>query len=154
MWLEDPVPPENIEAMRRVTQNTRTPISSGENYYLRFGFREALGKGALDVIAPDLQKCGGLLESRKIADMADAPHCIASPIGTVASAHVAAIPNFLALKCHGMSVPFWNDVVTGFDGPVIEDGYVKVPEAPGLGIELNEEVAREYARPGEPFFEE
>lgn len=161
MWLEDPVPPENIEAMRRVTQSTKTPVSSGENYYLRYGFREALEKGALDIIAPDLQKCGGLLEGRKIADMADAhyvavaPHCIASPLGTVASAHVcAAIPNFLALEWHGMSVPFWNDMVTGTDGDVIQNGYITVPDAPGIGVELNEEVAREYARPGEPFFGE
>jgi L-alanine-DL-glutamate epimerase-like enolase superfamily enzyme len=161
MWLEDPVPPENIEAMRRVTQSTRTPISSGENYYLRFGFREALEKGALDIIAPDLQKVGGLLEGRRIADMADAhyvavaPHCIASPVGTIASAHVAAaIPNFLALEWHGMSVPFWDDMVVGFDGPVIQEGYVKVPEGPGLGVELNEEMASEYARESEPFFDE
>jgi L-alanine-DL-glutamate epimerase-like enolase superfamily enzyme len=161
MWLEDPVPPENIEAQRRVTQSTKTPISSGENYYLRYGFREALEKGALDIIAPDLQKVGGLLEARRIADMADtyyvavAPHCIASPIGTVASAHVAAaIPNFLALEWHGMSVPFWDDMAVGFDGAVIQDGYVRVPEGPGLGVELNEQVAREYAREGEPFFGE
>jgi hypothetical protein len=56
MWLEDPVPPENIEAMRRVTQSTKTPISSGENYYMRFGFREALEKEALDIIAPTCRK--------------------------------------------------------------------------------------------------
>jgi L-alanine-DL-glutamate epimerase-like enolase superfamily enzyme len=161
MWLEDPVPPENIEAMRRVTKSTRTPIASGENYYMRFGFREALETGALDIVAPDLQKVGGLMEGRKICDMADtyytavAPHCIASPVGTIASAHVAAsIPNFLALEWHGMSVPFWEDMVTGFDGPVIKDGFVRVPEGPGLGVELNEEVAREYALDGEPFFEE
>lgn len=161
MWLEDPVPPENVEAMRRVTGSTKTPISSGENYYMRYGFRESLEKGALDIIAPDLQKTGGLLEGRKISDMADAhyvavaPHCIASPIGTIASAHVcAAVPNFLALEWHGMSVPFWEDMVTGSDGPIIKDGYIEVPEAPGLGVELNEEVAREYARPGEPFFGE
>src|ERR671920_1536653 len=113
MWLEDPVPPENIEAIRRVTQSTKTPISSGENYYMRFGFREALEKGALDIIAPELQKVGGLLEARKICDMA-----------------------------------------TGYDGPVIQDGWIRVPETPGLGVELNEEVAREYALKGEPFFEE
>lgn len=161
MWLEDPVPPENIEAMRRVTQSTKTPISSGENYYLRYGFREALEKGALDIIAPDLQKAGGLLEGRRIADMADthyvavAPHCISSPVGTVASAHVAAAsPNFLALEWHGMSVPFWDEMISGFDGPIIRDGFIRVPEAPGLGVELNEEVARRYARPGEPFFGE
>ena len=159
MWLEDPVPPENVEALRRVTRSTRTPIASGENLYLRHGFREALERGALDIAAPDLQKCGGLLEGRRIADMADAhyvavaPHCIASPIGTVAAAHVAAaVPNFLALEWHGMSVPFWEEMAAGFDGPVIRDGYIEVPEAPGLGVELNEEVARRYAREGEPFF--
>jgi L-alanine-DL-glutamate epimerase-like enolase superfamily enzyme len=161
MWLEDPVPPENIEAMRRVTKGTRTPICSGENYYMRFGFREALEKGALDIVAPDLQKVGGLLEGRKIADMADThyvavtPHCIASPVGTIASVHVgSAIPNFLALEWHGMSVPFWEEMVIGIEGPIMEEGYIKVPEAPGLGVELNEEVAREYAREGEPFFEQ
>lgn len=161
MWLEDPVPPENVEAMCRVTQSTKTPISSGENLYMRYGFREALEKGALDIAAPDFQKTGGLLEARKIADMADAhyvavaPHCIASPVGTIASAHVAAaVPNFLALEWHGMSVPFWEDMVVGFDGPVIEDGFIRVPEKPGLGVELNEEVARRYARKNEPFFGE
>ena len=160
MWLEDPVPPENIEAMGRVTRSTKTPISSGENYYMRYGFREALEKGALDIIAPDFQKTGGLLEGRRISDMADAhyvavaPHCIASPIGTVASAHVAAaIPNFLALEWHGMSVPFWEDMAAGFKGPVIQDGFITVPDGPGLGVELNGEVARKYARKGEPFFE-
>ena len=161
MWLEDPVPPENIAAMRRVTRSTRTPISSGENYYLRYGFREALETGGLDIIAPDIQKAGGLLEARKIADLADthytavAPHCIASPVGTLASAHVcAAIANFLALEWHGMSVPFWGEMVTGLDGPVIEDGYITVPDSPGIGVELNEEVARRYVREGEPFFGE
>jgi gluconate/galactonate dehydratase len=84
-----------------------------------------------------------------------APHCIASPIGTVANVHVAAaIPNFLALEWHGMSVPFWNDLAVGFDGPVIDGGRVKVPDAPGLGVSLNLDLAREYARPDEPFFDE
>jgi gluconate/galactonate dehydratase len=161
MWLEDPVPPENLPALARVTQSTRTPIATGENLYLRHGFREALETGALDVAAPDLQKTGGLLEARRIADLADthyvsvAPHCIASPIGTMASAHVAtAIPNFLALEWHGMSVPFWEELATGLDRPVIEAGHIVVPDAPGLGVELDEEVARRYAKPGEPFFDE
>ncbi|HEX6509735.1 MAG TPA: mandelate racemase/muconate lactonizing enzyme family protein [Chloroflexota bacterium] len=161
LWLEDPVPPENVDALRRVTQSTRTPIASGENYYMRYGCREALETGAVDIIAPDLQKTGGLLEGRKIADLADthyvavAPHCIASPIGAIASAHVAAaIPNFLALEWHGMSVPFWDDMVIGLDGPVIRDGFIAVPDGPGLGVELNESVARRYAKAGEGWFEE
>jgi L-alanine-DL-glutamate epimerase-like enolase superfamily enzyme len=161
MWLEDPVPPENVAALRRVTQSTTTPIATGENGYLRHGFREAFETGAISIAAPDLQKTGGLLEARRIADFADthyislAPHNIASPIGTIASAHVAAaIPNFLCLEWHGMSVPFWNDLAVGWDGPVIQNGRIAVPDRPGLGVELNLDLAREYARAGEPFFDE
>ena len=138
-------------------------ISTGENGYMRHGFREAFECGAIDIAAPDPQKTGGLLETRRIADYADthyismAPHCIASPIGTIANVHVcAAIPNFLALEWHGMSVPFWNDLAVGWEGggPVIDRGRIKVPEAPGLGVTLNLDLARQYARPDEPFFDE
>jgi gluconate/galactonate dehydratase len=84
-----------------------------------------------------------------------APHCIASPIGTIAAVHVAAaVPNFLALEWHGMSVPYWDDLALGWDGPVIDQGRIRVPDSPGLGVELNLDVAREYARRGEPFFDE
>jgi L-alanine-DL-glutamate epimerase-like enolase superfamily enzyme len=159
LWLEDPVPPENVAALRRVTTSTTTPIATGENGYLRHGFREAFETGAISIAAPDLQKTGGLLEARRIADFADthyismAPHCIASPIGTVAAAHVAAaIPNFLALEWHGMSVPFWEEMVV--EGPVIAGGRISVPTGPGLGVSLNLDVAREHARVGEPFFDE
>src|SRR3954463_5505158 len=161
MWLEDPVPPENVSALARVTNSTSTPIATGENGYMRHGFREAFESGALDIAAPDPQKTGGLLETRRIADYADthyismAPHCIASPIGTIANVHVAAaIPNFLALEWHGMSVPFWTELANDWVGPVIDGGRVKVPETPGLGVSLNLDLAREYARPGEPFFDE
>lgn len=64
------------------------------------------------------------------------------------------MPNFLALEWHVMSVPFWEDMVVGFGGLVIQDGYVQVPEAPSLGVELNEDVAREYARESKSFFGE
>jgi len=91
LWLEEPVPPENVDAMRDVRESTSTPVCSGENLFLRHGFRELLEKRAVDIIMPDMSKCGGLLESRKIADMAHtyyipvAPHCQASPIGTMAA---------------------------------------------------------------------
>ena len=104
---EEPVPPENVDAMRDVRESTRTPICGGENVFLRHGFRAILESQAVDILMPDIQKCGGLLESRKIADMAHvysvpvAPHCVVSPIGTMASCHVcAAIPNFLVLEWH------------------------------------------------------
>src|SRR3954453_2086187 len=155
MWLEDPVPPENAAALLRVTQSTTTPIATGENGYLRHGFREAFELGAISIAAPDVQKTGGLLEARRIADFADthyisvAPHCIASPIGTIAAAHVAtAIPNFLCLEWHGMSVPFWEDLV--LEGPVISGGRIAVPSGPGLGVTLDLDVARQHGRADEP----
>ena len=161
LWLEDPLPPENNDALARVTAATATPIATGENHYQRHHFRELFEREAVDIIAPDFQKVGGLLEGRRIADMADvhyltvAPHNISGPIGTMAAAHLsAAIPNFLALEWHAASVPFFDDLFTGGRGPMIEKGYIKVPEKPGLGIEFNERVAYKYRKPGEAFFDQ
>ena len=71
LWLEDPIPPENIAAMEGVTKSTRTPICTGENFYTRFGFRDLIETQAADIISPDMAKAGGLLEGRRIADLAD-----------------------------------------------------------------------------------
>jgi L-alanine-DL-glutamate epimerase-like enolase superfamily enzyme len=87
-------------------------------------------------------------------DLLVAPHCIASAIGTLASAHLcAAIPNFTVLEFHSQDVPFWDDLYVGLPHPLIRNGRVQVPDTPGLGVELNEPVAREYAKRGEGFFE-
>lgn len=159
LWLEEPVPAENIDAMRDIRQSTKTPICCGENLFLRHGFRELLEKRAADIIMPDIQKCGGLLEARKIADMAHtyyvpfAPHCVVSPIGTMASCHVcAAVPNFLVLEWHWISrLQLWRDFVK--EGEIIEKGYVTVTDRPGLGVEMNEEAARKSQMPGSKWFE-
>ncbi|WP_307341030.1 mandelate racemase/muconate lactonizing enzyme family protein [Caldalkalibacillus uzonensis] len=160
LWMEDPVPPENIYSLHWVTHATSVPIASGENHYLRHQFYEILQKQAVNILAPDFQKVGGLLEARRIADLADmhnvavAPHNISSPIGTVAAAHVcAAIPNFLVLEWHSASVPFWNDLVKDSDKPLIHNGYLTLTEKPGLGIELDEDIAYQYRKDGESFFE-
>lgn len=160
LWIEDPIPPENIDSLRWVTHETRVPIASGENHYLRHQFAEILQKQALNILAPDFQKVGGLMEARRIADLADmhnvaiAPHNISSPIGTMAAAHVcAAIPNFLVLEWHSASVPFWDDLAKDRDQPLINQGYLAVSDKPGLGIELDEDVAYKYKKAGEPFFE-
>jgi gluconate/galactonate dehydratase len=162
MWLEDPIPPDNPAALREVRRASRTPICTGENLYLRHGFRELLETGAAHIISPDLQKVGGVMEARRIADLADlhyvavAPHCIASPVGTMVAAQLAmAIPTFQVLEWHGASVPFWDDLVCRDQGgTLIERGRIAVDDSPGLGLVLNEELAREYCRPGEPFFGE
>lgn len=157
LWLEDPVPPENIEAQRHVTHSTRTPICTGENLYRKHGYRELIEKQAARIIAPDIPKMGGLLEAKKVADHADlyyiplAPHNVASPIGTVAGAHVcAAMNNFLVMEYHAHDVPWWNDLVRG--GKVLHDGYITLDDQPGHGLELDEDVARAHLMPGSSFF--
>ena len=160
MWLEDPVPPENVAALKDVSTKVRVPIATGENLFLFEGFQEIIAQHALSVVTPDLQKVGGLAVAQSIAQFADvhcmpvAPHNISSPVGTLASAHFcASIPNFLALEFHASDVPFWDELVTGIPRPVIQNGFIHLPEGPGLGVSLNEEVARRYARKGEPFFQ-
>jgi len=159
LWLEEPVPAENIDAMREVRASTSTPICCGENIYTRWGFREILEKRAADIIMPDFQKCGGLLEARKIADMAHtyyvpvAPHAVTSPIGMMATAHVcAAIPNFLVQEWHWIdSLDLWRNFVK--EGEIIDKGFIRMPERAGIGVEMNEEAARKAQVPGSPWFE-
>jgi L-alanine-DL-glutamate epimerase-like enolase superfamily enzyme len=162
LWLEDPSPPENWRDMREVRRAAGCPILSGENLNRRHGFYDLITHRAVDLVAPDFQKCGGLLEGKRIGELAElqgirvAPHNIASPLGTVASAHVCAtLPNFVALEFHGSDVPFWSDLVRRTDGgrPIIDRGRITLTEAAGFGCELDEDVARMYSKPGEGFFE-
>ena len=158
-WLEDPVPPGNWEAMARVTAATTTPICTGENLYTRLGLRDLIVNQACDILHVDIAKAGGLLESKKIADMADvyfmpfAAHNVCSPIGTMAAVHVCAtMRNFYLLEFHAQDVEWWDDLVTREEA-LIEGGYVAVPEEPGLGLELNEEVARAHLAPRSTYFQ-
>ena len=158
LFLEEPVPPENIDAMRDIRAMTKTPICCGENLFLRHGFRELLERRAADIIMPDIQKCGGLLEARKIADMAHtyyvpvAPHCVVSPIGAMASAHVcAAIPNFLVLEWHWIQrLELWKNFVK--EGDIIKQGFIEVTDRPGLGVEMNDDAARKAQVKDTPWF--
>jgi L-alanine-DL-glutamate epimerase-like enolase superfamily enzyme len=159
MWLEEPVPPENVAAMREVKRSTTTPICAGENLYLRHGFRDLLESQAVDIIMPDIPKCGGLSECRKIANLAEiyyvpfAPHNVASPIGTMASAHVCAtVPNFLVLEYHWLHRDYWSTIVTE-KNDIIKDGWITIGDRPGIGLELDETVARTYQYPGTTWFE-
>jgi L-alanine-DL-glutamate epimerase-like enolase superfamily enzyme len=159
LWLEDPVPPGNAAALRAVNSRSGISVATGENLYLFDGFREILATHALGIATPDLQKVGGLSAALQIAQFADAetipiaPHNISSPVGTLASAHFcAAIPNFLVLEFHASHVPFWDDLGEGPEKPLIRNGFIHLPETPGLGLKLNEDIARKYARKGEPFF--
>ena len=144
--------------MAEVTHCIKTPTLTGENIYTLHAFRTLLEKQGTRIAAPDVPKVGGLAETKRIAELADlyyiplAPHNISSPIGTMAACHVcAAIPNFLLLEFHGIDVPWWEEIALG--GPMIRDGYIQVSEAPGLGVELSEDFAREHLLSGTGFFE-
>ncbi|WP_336002152.1 mandelate racemase/muconate lactonizing enzyme family protein [Halorientalis halophila] len=157
-WLEDPVPPENHDAQREVTRTTTVPIAAGENVYRKHGHRRLLEEQAVDVIAPDLPKVGGMRETRKIADLADtyyvpvAMHNVSSPVATVAAAHVGtAIPNSLAVEFHSYELDWWGDLV---EETVIEAGRIEVPEEPGLGVTLDMDAVAEHLVDGEDLFEE
>ena len=161
LWLEEPVPPENIDAMRDVRQSTHTPICCGENIFLRHGFRELFEKNAVDIIMPDIQKCGGLAEGRKIADMAHvynipvAPHCQASPVGTMATCQMlATIPNCLVLEWHwghpADRWKAWKQYVT--QGDIIEKGFITIPDRPGIGVDMVDDFIKTQQRPGSPWF--
>jgi L-alanine-DL-glutamate epimerase-like enolase superfamily enzyme len=162
LWLEDPCPPENFRDVAEIRALGIVPILTGENLNRRHGFWDLVVNRGCDLVAPDIQKCGGMLEGKRIGELAEmqgmrfAPHNIASPLGTMASAHVCAtLPNFVALEFHGSDVPFWNDLIVRPDvsGPLIQNGRIRLTDAAGLGCELNESIARKYAKPGESWFE-
>lgn len=161
MWLEEPIPADNIEAYKYITASTSTPICTGENIYLAYGFRRLLEMGAVDIIMPDLQKAGGLGEGQRIANLSNlyyvpfAPHMVASYLGAMASCHVcASVPNFMVLEwqTYYHSDPMFTEIVS-FDGPMVEDGFITLSEKPGIGVEINEEGMRRYATAGVPFFD-
>ncbi len=154
MWLEDPVPPGNLEAMARVTQAVNVPVSTGENLYTRDGFRRLIEMQGCDIVHIDIPKSGGLLESKRIHDLADnyyiatAAHNPASPVGTLGSVHAAASMRDFRVHELAKYIDWWQDLVI-HDGPIIKDGYCTIQDTPGLGIELNPEVAKAHLAPGE-----
>jgi galactonate dehydratase len=143
-WYEEPVPPDNLEALSKVAASTSIPIATGERLYTKFGFRELLCSQAADIIQPDLCHAGGILEVKKIAAMAEAwyvpvaPHNPNGPVGTAATVHLgASTPNFLILEYFCEDEVWLGEIV---EEPIrFEKGEVIIPERPGLGIELREE---------------
>ena len=157
-WLEDMIPWQYTGQYLRLSQSTTCPIGTGEDIYLKENFRPLLEQRAVAVIHPDILTAGGMLETKKVADMAEecgvafALHMAESPIGLMAAVHVAAAsPNIMAVEFHSADCPWYEDLVTGPPRPVIKDGFVTVPAAPGLGIEtLNDEVIAEHIHPDIP----
>ena len=157
-WLEDLVPWQLTDQYVQLARSTQTPICTGEDIYLKESFRPLVESGGVSIIHPDVLTTGGILETKKIADMAQdhgvamAIHMAESPIGCMAAVHVcAASENFVALENHSVDVPWWNDLVTGLPNPIIRDGYIDVPEGPGLGIDsLVDDVIEEHLDSSDP----
>lgn len=156
-WVEDVLPPTDVGAWAQITASFSTPTLIGEGLHLRQEFKPFFDQQGMRIAAPDFQVCGGLSEGKKIAEMADlaqmlvAPHNVSSAIGIAAAVQAcAAIPNLLALEFHLM--PGWDRILR--PGALkIQDGCISVPDGPGLGVELDEDEARKYARKGEGFFD-
>ncbi len=160
-WLEDLVPWEYTDQWVQLERALQTPVCTGEDIFLKEGFMPLLEQRAVNIIHPDIASSGGILETKKIGDLAEgygvsmAIHMAGTPISTMAAVHcAAATENFIALEHHFTEVPFWSDFISirGRSGPVIQDGYIAVPESPGLGFEINEDVMREHLVPAEPGF--
>jgi L-alanine-DL-glutamate epimerase-like enolase superfamily enzyme len=159
-WMEDILPWRDVEGNRQVTQAINVPTLNGEDIYLLDGWREMIEKRAVDIIQPDLLTAGGMLETKRIGDYAErfglptVLHFAGSPIAFMANLHcAAAIPSFMALEHHGLDLPFWEGLVTGLPEPLLEDGYARVPEKPGLGVDLNLEGIKANLRPPSGLFE-
>jgi gluconate/galactonate dehydratase len=151
-WYEDMLPWQLTDQYVRLANSCNTPIATGEDIYLKEGFKPLLESGGVSVIHPDLLTSGGIYENQKIGDMAQdygvamAVHMAESPIACIAAVHsVAATENFLALEYHSHDVPWWGDLVNGLPKPLVNNGFIEVPDTPGLGIEsLNDEVIKEH----------
>jgi L-alanine-DL-glutamate epimerase-like enolase superfamily enzyme len=160
-WIEDVLPWTDIAGHKKVADALLTPVAAGEDLALFEGFREAIETGAFDIIHPDMLSSGGLTETKKIADHAErhgiptALHACCSPVAFMANVHLgASLASLMAVEHHALDVPWWTDIVTGIAPDYLSGGYVTVPDTPGLGIELNEEVIREHLVDWSGYFEE
>ena len=157
-WMEDMIPWMYTDQYVRLTNSTCVPVATGEDIYLKENFEPLIKQHGVSIIHPDILTCGGALELKKIADMADengvavAVHMAESPIACMAAVHVAAaMHNVLALELHSVDVPWWQNLVKGLPEPLVKDGFITVPDGPGLGItELNEELIAEKINPDIP----
>jgi len=150
-WLEDMVPWQHPELLKQITDAVDIPTLTGEDIYLKEDFQKLCKDHVVDLIHPDLATSGGILETKKIGDMAQdygvgmAMHFAGSPVSCFANVHcAAATENFLVLENHSVDVPWWNDLVDGVEKPIINKGFITVPEKPGLGITLNDAVMKQH----------
>jgi L-alanine-DL-glutamate epimerase-like enolase superfamily enzyme len=158
VWLEDPLPVDYSDSWKRLCAASKVPICTGENLTRREGFKDFILNQGCDILHPDLRNAGGFLETKRIADMAHvfglpmANHNTGSQVCTYASAQWAAsIRDYIALETI-TGEGGWMDQVLLLDGPYIKDGFIRVADKPGLGIELNPDVVRAHLAAGETWW--
>jgi L-alanine-DL-glutamate epimerase-like enolase superfamily enzyme len=158
-WLEDMVPWQYTQMLKQITEAINVLTLTGEDIYCLSGFKDLIDQRAVDLIQPDLATAGGILETKKIGDYAQergvplVMHFAGSPVSFMANVHcAAATENAIVLEHHGVDVSWWEDLVTGIEKPLHQKGYAPVPEAPGLGVELNLEVVKQHLSRGEECF--
>jgi galactonate dehydratase len=156
LFIEEPIPPENVDAMAWVAQRSPVPIAAGERIVTIYGAREVVEKQAVAILQPDVVNCGGLNQAKKIAAMAEAhyisiaPHNPNGPVATITSAHLAAsIPNFFLLETVGLKADLDLFAEVTDPPPVIENGLLCLPDGPGLGIDLKKDAFSRF--PYQPF---
>lgn len=147
-WIEEPLHPDDLEGYRKLSESTTTRIACGENESTRYGFKELIEVGKVDIVQPDVTRCGGLSEAKKIAELAQihhlscVPHCWSSGIVEAASLHlIAAIPNGFLLEYCLTDTPIRKEMSQEI---VVKDGYAEIPQKPGLGVEIDENAIRKY----------
>jgi L-alanine-DL-glutamate epimerase-like enolase superfamily enzyme len=150
-WLEDMIPWQYTDLLKKISDAVDIPIATGEDIYLKEPFLELCRAHAVDIIHPDLATSGGILETKKIGDEAQelgvamAMHFAGTPISCMANVHcAAATENFLVMENHSVDVPWWGDLANGIEKPIVNKGFITVPNGPGLGLTLNEDVARQH----------
>ena len=157
-WAEDMIPWQYTDQYVRLSQATTIPICTGEDMFLAESFEPLLKSRGVSVIHPDLLSSGGILENKKIGDLAQtygvamAVHMAESPVSAYACVHsVAATENFYVLENHSVDVPWWDQMTLGTPEKIVDHGYIQVPDKPGLGVDdYNDEVLREHLHPQYP----
>ena len=160
-WMEDVIPWNYTELLKQISEESPTPILTGEDIYLKEPFRVLCENHAVSKIHPDIATSGGILETHKIGDMAEeygvamAMHFAGTPVCCMANTHcAAATQNFLVLEHHSLDVPWWSLLVQeGVSKSIVQRGFIEVPDRPGLGVTLNEDVVRQHLAPGTGYFE-
>lgn len=155
-WLEDMIPWQHTEQLREIKEHISVPLCTGEDIYLKESFIELAKNHSIDIAHPDLATSGGILETKKIGDALQeygvpmAMHFAGTPVSCMANVHcAAATENFLVLENHSVDVPWWGDLVDGVEKPIVNHGFITVPNKPGFGVTLNDEVMKQHlAEPG------